>query len=291
MEQAIKDAAKREHRRNPNRSVSDIIRQTYYDRFLCRIFGEEESCEWILKGGSAMLARIPATRRTLDADLFRKGYDLDQSLEELQRLANLDLHDFCYFNLISVTPIGQGPNQPYLDGYRVNFSVRIGVKELDPIHVDLVTHYGALDEVEIMDPKNRVTLVKELETHPYRLYPIVNQISDKICAIVERINGTDSTRIKDLVDLVIILTTQDFGAIAFLQSLRSECGKRRLNMPLAFHIPSSWRDAQFATTALGTLAAPYDIASAAKLVETALGYIPSDVGDDTFWNHTSLQWE
>ncbi|QTB90050.1 nucleotidyl transferase AbiEii/AbiGii toxin family protein [Bifidobacterium saguini] len=63
-----------------------------------------------------------------------------------------------------------------------------------------------MTDIEVIDPRNRPTLEK-LETYPYRLYPIANQIADKVCAVVELIHGRESTRIKDLVDLVTIAIT------------------------------------------------------------------------------------
>lgn len=290
VEQAIKTAAKHEHQLNPQRDINDIIRQMHYDRFLCRIFSEGEQSEWVLKGGSAMLARIPTTRRTLDADLFQEGYNLQQSLEDLKRLASVDLHDFFSFTFESAKPIAQGDNQPYLDGYRVSFMARLGTKQLASLHIDLVTHRGALRDVEVMTPNNRVPLGKELETYPYRLYPIANQIADKSCAVIERINGRESTRIKDLVDLVTIITTQDCDADLLLEALRSECGKRRLPFPFEFHIPSNWRNAQFKKTAANAPAASYTLEEAEQLVTRFLQIPDHDAQAIVRWNHHSLEW-
>lgn len=291
VEQAIKAAAKREHQQCPERDIGDIVRQMHYDRFLCRVFSEDERSEWVLKGGSAMLARIPATRRTLDADLFEQGYDLNQSLEDLKRLASKDLHDFFAFTFESVTPIAQGDNQPYLDGYRVVFRMRLGTKELSNIHVDLVTHQGALRNVEVVFPRNLPALPKELETHRYRLYPIVNQIADKACAVVERIGGRESTRIKDLVDLVIIASTQDCTASELTEAVRDECGRRRLAFPLDFRIPATWRTAQFRQTASGTPVQSYDLNDAAALVARFLDAPGSETADSARWNHVNRRWE
>ncbi|MCL2804073.1 MAG: hypothetical protein FWD29_09030 [Micrococcales bacterium] len=71
VEMAIKGAAKSAYKQDQTRPVEDMIRQTYYDRFLCRVFFEDSG--WVLKGGSWMLARVPNARRTLDADLYRSG--------------------------------------------------------------------------------------------------------------------------------------------------------------------------------------------------------------------------
>lgn len=291
VEQAIKTAAKREHQQHPERNIADIIRQMHYDRFLCRVFSEDEHSEWVLKGGSAMLARIPTTRRTLDADLFKQGYDLNQSLEDLKRLASKDLHDFFTFTFESVTPIAQGDNQPYLDGYRVIFRMNLGAKELSNIHIDLVARQGALRNIEVVSPRNLPILPKKLESHQYRLYPIANQIADKACAVVERINGRESTRIKDLVDLAIIANTQDCSSSELTEALRDECRRRRLSFPLIFRIPRSWRTPQFRKTSAGTPVQSYDLKDAEELVSRFLDAPISSNLHSLRWNHANLQWE
>jgi len=44
-----------------------------------------------------MLARVPSTRTTLDIDLYRDGFTLDQALADLRRLAKIDLGDHFRF--------------------------------------------------------------------------------------------------------------------------------------------------------------------------------------------------
>lgn len=45
VEQAIKAAAKSEHQRHSERNIADIIRQMHHDRFLSRVFSEDEHSE------------------------------------------------------------------------------------------------------------------------------------------------------------------------------------------------------------------------------------------------------
>ena len=291
VESAIKQAAKLEHSRHPERQVSDLIRQTYYDRFLSRIFSEGENSSWVLKGGSAMLARIPSTRRTLDADLFRNGYATAESLAELERLAAVNLQDFFYFERVSAKPTLLGRNQPYVDGYRVSFTVRIGVKNMGQIHVDLVTHHGAMRDVDVMSPSNRLTLPK-LTAYPYRLFPIENHFSDKACAIIEKINGVESSRIKDLIDLSIIITTQRLSSTDLRTALRAECGKRSLQYPLDLIVPDSWTQAQFSKTTSGTSVAKLRITAAAALARQLLAQLYQlDEGENRIWNPQTSTWD
>ncbi|MGO3357415.1 MAG: nucleotidyl transferase AbiEii/AbiGii toxin family protein [Bifidobacterium crudilactis] len=290
VESAIKSAAKAEHTLHPERQISDLIRQAHYDRFLSRIFSEKEESPWVLKGGSAMLARIPSTRRTLDADLFSKGYDIQSSLEELKRLAAIDLHDHFVFEFDSATAILQADNQPYQDGYRVVFTTRLGVKTLNPIHVDLVANQGTMPRADVMTPANRLPLDK-LTTYPYRLYTIPCQFADKVCAVVQKINGRESSRIKDLVDLAIIAATQRFEATEIEEALSSESVRRKLPYPIDFAIPRSWTATQFRNTALGTAVKGMSITQAHTLIQELLnGLYARDTTKTLEWDPSLCAW-
>jgi len=58
------------------------------------VFSEGADSKWLLKGGTGMLARLPSTRTTLDIDLYRDGFTLDQAIADLRRLADTDLGSF-----------------------------------------------------------------------------------------------------------------------------------------------------------------------------------------------------
>src|SRR3546814_16056440 len=85
-------------------------------------------------------------------------------------------------------------------------------------------------------------LKRQLVTHPYRLFPVVDQIADKVCATMrtDYPGGRRSSRVKDLVDLVVLAQTQsvDLGelrvAIATKQALSG------MAPFAAFTIPDTW---------------------------------------------------
>ena len=74
LAQAIKAAATKAA--GDGASALDVnaqIVQAQHDRFLSRVFAEGEESEWLLKGGTAMLARVPKSRSTKDLDLASTG--------------------------------------------------------------------------------------------------------------------------------------------------------------------------------------------------------------------------
>jgi hypothetical protein len=87
VEMAIKQAAGEAHAADRSVGVNELIRQAHFDRLLCRVFSEGSQSEWVLKGGTGMLARIPNTRSTRDIDLAINGYTLAQALSRLRSLS------------------------------------------------------------------------------------------------------------------------------------------------------------------------------------------------------------
>ncbi|MBN9106164.1 MAG: nucleotidyl transferase AbiEii/AbiGii toxin family protein [Propionibacteriaceae bacterium] len=287
VESAIKDAAKTAHAADPSRQTGDLIRQAYYDRFLCRVFSETEAGEWVLKGGAGMLARIPTARRTLDADLYRAGYDKDQALSDLRRLAAIDLGDHFRFIYREHRDILAGDAQPYTDGYRVTFDAYLGVKLVDTIKIDLSAGIGPTDSIEVEEPANRLPLPR-LASYPYRLYPVANQVADKVCATIAEYDGRPSSREKDLVDLVVIAATQRVGADTLARAIRTECAERRLQVPDKFAIPSQWGRA-YARLAVNTPAEPHPIAVARQLLQAFIDPILRGKARGT-WDPRARAW-
>jgi hypothetical protein len=288
VEMAIAAGAKAIHDTDPTRNVNDLIRQAHYDRFLCRVFYEGPDSEWVLKGGSGMLARVPNARRTLDADLHRHGYSKDQALSELKGVALIDLGDFFRFVYRKHDVILDDDIQPYADGYRVVFDAYLGTRAIDPIKVDLSVHVGATDSFTIEDPANRVPLPR-LRAVPYRLYPVVNQVADKVCATIADYSGRPSSREKDLVDLVVIAVTQSVEATALHDAIVNECRLRHLPFPTEFTIPKDW-GARYAKLAFNTPAAPYDTTAARDLMARFVGRVLSEQPQGT-WEPDLRRWQ
>jgi hypothetical protein len=193
----------------------------------------------MLKGGTAMLARVASARTTIDVDLFRRSRSLDTALVDLRRLAAVDLGDFFRFDYTGYSNAVDGNQQTYTEGYQVSFDVYVGAKKKDSFHVDLVVNVVTTGEVEIAEPANALELPK-LPSHPYRLYPVVDQIADKVCATLALYSGRPSSREKDLVDLVLLAATQTVDATELRRALDVEAGARSLRLPDAFATPANW---------------------------------------------------
>ena len=145
---------------------------------------------------------------------------------------------------------------------------------------------------EVVEPANRLYLRRPLITFPYRLYPVADQIADKVCATMDTQypGGKRSSRVKDLVDLVVIACTQAVD----LDELRAAiAAKRELSSiePFEhFDVPAEWTRT-FPATAKGvptaeTLSAQTAADLVASFVDPALG----KSSNPALWTPHALAW-
>jgi hypothetical protein len=290
VEAAIRDAARNAFAADKSMSTQDRIRQEYFRRFLSRIFSERDDSDWLLKGGTGVLARVASGRRTTDVDLFRANNTLDGALAELIRLASIDLGDFFRFVHAKHQSAVGGDQQTYTDGYGVDFDVYIGADKKEPLHVDLVVGAMITDEVTVTPPANRLDLPR-LPSHDYRLYPIVDQIADKVCATMADYNGRLSSREKDLVDLVVIAKTQTLSADTPGRAIAAEARARSLIPFTELTIPPTWGRLYAKQAKDVPFCADYRTADlAAELMRAFIDPVTRGEMPGKSWSPDSLAW-
>ena len=290
VESAIKDAAKRSAAADPSLDVNERIRLEYFNRFLSRVFSEAEDSEWVLKGGTGMLARVPSTRATRDVDLYRRGFTLTQALDDLIRLAAIDLGDHFRFQYVSHTQSIGHDTQPYTEGCQVRFEIFIGLSSKGSLQVDLAVGTGITGEVTTTDPANALELPR-LVSHQYRLYPVVDQIADKVCATLALYNGRPSSREWDLVDLVVLAVSEDVEGIKLRRAIVAEARVRNVDLPNSFVVPSQW-GRRYAKDArpIPACADFRSIDLAVQLMQTFLEPVFRDEVAGQTWNPANCAW-
>lgn len=238
---ALKSVA-RTTAKSTGRDYEASLRMAYFDRLLSRVFHESHRDRWVLKGGSGMLARVPNTRATKDIDLATSAVTIDEAEEALIEAASYDLGDHVRLEHVSSKPIVEADMQPDITGRRVMFAL-VDAQKGKPIHripVDLVVEDGIVGHTDLINPASRLTLPKNLPTAPYRLYPLPDQVADKTAATVVPYHGHESTRVKDLVDLVVIARTQKVSITPLRAALSDRFESRGATVPPAFIAPKSW---------------------------------------------------
>ena len=231
LEMAITAAA-----RASNMDTGRAVTGFYFHRLLCRVFSTPDSL-FLLKGGQSILARTINARATRDIDLLAKGVSLEQALAELREFAAVDLDDFITFEYVGAEPIKA--EDEYRTGLNVSFIPMLGGKRRQTISVDLVVDKIPCESDELLTPADRIE-VEGVKVFDYRMYPVVNSIADKLCALYEFHNGHVSSRVKDLVDLLLYADTISVDGSELIQRVQLESRARRLELPQKFTVPSDW---------------------------------------------------
>ena len=89
-------AAAKAQAQETGQSQNDLMKMAYLDRFLCRVFDNDEA-DWVLKGGTGMLSRVPEARTTNDIDVATSVGASDAAEEALTGLVALDIGDHLTF--------------------------------------------------------------------------------------------------------------------------------------------------------------------------------------------------
>lgn len=212
-------------------SLVQLQRQMAYDRLLERLYLIDQG--WILKGAAALLARNIGVRASLDIDVYR---DTTREVAErdLRAAATLDLGDWFRFAVAPSQPVGDSENAT-----RLPTTAFVGTTVWAAFHVDIVgSELRMTGQPDDVPPLARV-LMPNVDQHGYRAYPLVDHIADKIAAMYEPhgADGRASTRFRDLVDLVAIVTVAAIQADPQRTALVSEFNRRGLPLPTKFEIP------------------------------------------------------
>lgn len=288
LEMAVKEAAKKSPL-DTNRAIAGF----YFHRLLCRVFSDPDS-PFVLKGGQSMLARTVDARATRDIDLLAREASVETSVADLRRLAGIGLDDFITFSFDKAEPIKA--EDEYRSGMKVWFIPFLGGKPLQAVSVDLVADKVDGLEPEVVTPADRLE-IDGIPVFDYRIYRPESALADKLLAMVEVHDGRPSSRVKDLVDVVVYAKTCEVKSRTLAEQVVKESHTRKVSLPERFRVPETWPAAyekayaKMAKQAKVDDVAP-DIASAeelaARFYKPALGTHREH--EASTWNPSSLNW-
>lgn len=198
---------------------------------------------------------------------------LEAAEAELRRRVERHLGDYLTFELTSSRATGRGDNQPGVDTRRLVFTCRdtdTG-RTVGDVPVNLVVGHRPVGEVETVEPVNRMLLHRHLPSAPYRLYPLVDHVADKVCATMSTYTGRSSSRVKDLVDLAVIARTQRLDMNQLRSAITAKRDLAGLDPFEEFTIPDTWaktyRQLASSTPAAGELV---DVAETSTVVSSMI---------------------
>ena len=214
------------------------------------------------------------------------------AVEELKRLASVDLGDFMVFRFDKAEPIKA--DDEYRSGTKVWFTPTLGGKPLQPLSIDLV-----VDEIdglapELLKPADRLD-IDGLPVFDYPIYRVECALADKLLAMLETHNGRPSSRVKDLIDAVVYAKACEIDSTILAERIAKEAAARKVGFPKAFAVPRSWFEnyeasyKKMAKQAKADDVAP-NLESAQELARRL--YAPAFEGhrNHAKWNPDSMQW-
>jgi hypothetical protein len=227
--------------------VADVLSSYFFSRLVARVFHAQPDA-WIVKGGHALLMRYAAAARlSQDIDIQHStGGGIDEAVADLIKAAAYDLDDY-----MSFTPTRTLTHENGVAGAKQGFRVLMGTHEVGVLKVDVVTGHAPSAPPDVRRVTPLIDLAWPADWPEARLYPIVNHLADKICAMYEQHRGSPSSRYRDLADILLISQHEAIDGRYAQLALRTEARRRRLNgaagvelvLPETFQPPGpAWPD-------------------------------------------------
>jgi len=187
--------------------INDLRQKLVMERLLARLFMAPDA-PWLLKGGYAMDLRYrPNARSTRDLDLTASAVEselsarLDSLRDRLQDAAATDASDFLNFRIGA--PKGELPGPP-LGGARFPVVALLAGKEYARFHIDAGFGDAVIGEPEALTGETFFEFAGLLPARALAI-PKAQQFAEKIHAYTYPWTDRINTRVKDLVDLVVLL--------------------------------------------------------------------------------------
>ncbi|NEA55350.1 nucleotidyl transferase AbiEii/AbiGii toxin family protein [Streptomyces sp. SID13666] len=223
-------------------------RLVVFDRLAARL-AEDRTSGWVLKGGAAMEFRFTGRARTTkDLDLAVRpepvsgGLDGDAVRDLLIEALDLDL-DADGFRFRVAAPVALKADVAGRGGWRFSVEAHLAGRLFAGVRVDVV------DRGEEITLTERLRLPNTLEFAgaPARAIEAVDRrqhFAEKLHALTRDYGDRPNTRVKDLVDLVLLIESGLSGDVDLLKAVRHVFAVRATHgVPFVLpDPPPRWRD-------------------------------------------------
>ena len=185
--------------------VSRLQRQVTYERFLARLF-RVTGDTWVLKGGYALELRLGGqARATKDLD-FLAPLEADL-LDTLQETAEQNLGDHFEFQ-VELPRKGRLTGPPE-GGQRFRVTGRLDGRPYATFSVDVGQGDLLLSPLDQLPARIDVTFAG-LPEETFPIYPRAEHFAEKLHAYTRPRSSGENTRVKDLLDLSLLLSDPAF---------------------------------------------------------------------------------
>jgi len=220
LEERLKQIAKTE-----NIELQRLRRQVAFDRFLARLFHSEDT-QWVLKGGYAMELRFQVARATKDLDFTVRTVSTqgeDAVLGYLQETGQRDLNDFFSFRVGAPTMDLDGA--PY-GGSRYPVEATMAQHTFVKFHLDVGIGDVVLDPLERIQTRDWFAFAEILPAS-VPMIPREQQFAEKLHAYTLPRAGAVNSRVRDLVDMVLLIQSGTLDVSLVAEALRRTFDRRR----------------------------------------------------------------
>ena len=231
-----------------------LQRRVAFDRLLARFFAQDDP-PWLLKGGYALELRLEdRARSTLDLDMSIPDLDrlrlltaagektlrADMVHEHLQQAAERDMNDG--FAFLIRAPKDERTGAPW-GGIRCSVQARLAGRTFARFHLDVGLGDAVLGQPDWVEGSPLLSFAG-IPAARVALYPVAQQFAEKIHTYTFPWRDRDNTRVKDIVDIVLLMDSGLLEPNRVKRALRATFETRgthplpeRLPMP-----PTDWAE-------------------------------------------------
>jgi hypothetical protein len=207
-----------------------------FDRFLARLI-QSSPDEWVLKGGLALQLRLEeGARTTKDIDLLDLANQEDIHRALLDAGA-LDLGDWFVFEV--ARPVRHSMEN--FGGIRFRVRSLLDGRIFEEFHLDVGVGDPIVGTVEFLSTPALLEFAG-IQPTVVPCYPVTQQIAEKVHALTRFHASGEGSRVKDLVDILLMAELGEIDADLLVQALQATFDARQTHsLPAVFpDIPEGW---------------------------------------------------
>jgi len=234
---ALEDHLKRHHLTS-HRPLDRLRKMVAFERLLARLALYQPDA-WVLKGGFALQLRIgDKSRTTKDIDLLLRVHP-KESHAFLRNAGSLELGDWFHFEVARPSEDIEGDQERIL-----RFPVRalLDGRTFEEFHVDVGFGDPIIEPIEKLETPGHLLAFAEIPPAVIPCYPLTQQIAEKVHAYTKPHPSGEPSRVRDIIDILIIAELGKIESSHLLQALHSTFEAKGAH-PLPNRLPdppSSW---------------------------------------------------
>lgn len=215
------------------RGFTALRKEVASDRFLARL-QDVAPDSWLLKGGVALEYRLPEARPTNDIDVsVRTGTEATEIVKMLREAASRDLHDYFKFQVGEPEEIADE-----ISSYRFLLEAKLSDgRSFEKFKMDVGFGDPWIGEPEIVTGSS---ILEFAGIPPARVFAIPSEVhlSEKLHAYTRDYGQRGSTRVKDLVDMALLVDHRPVDPVRLREALEATFESRATHpIPNSFPPP------------------------------------------------------